>query len=223
MNSNPQKSLSDAIFGGWAVLLLLIVLTLLSWPLMPWPQWLEWLKDNDKLAGWAQAFGAVATIAAGTAAVVWQVKTQARHDRARLVQMEIDALESAGVLLEYAHSQLQQALTASKDKDELLFYLRTTYRFAELRNLQAALDATHPREVPNPGMKLSFISGVVAFTGAHDTLQEMDAQLQRDVWNSIENFQFTIWHNELRADVQRLGIRAGEFRKRIDTLQQSIN
>jgi hypothetical protein len=68
-------------------------------------------------------------------------------------------------------------------------------------------------------MKLAFISGVVAFTGAHETLQQMDAHLQTGAWSHIENSQFTIWRNELKANVQRLGIRAEEFRRRIESLQ----
>lgn len=64
--------------AGWVGVLAGVCIAATACLAVFWWQVLSWLEDFEKLAGWAQAFGAVVAILAGFVVVWWQIETARR-------------------------------------------------------------------------------------------------------------------------------------------------
>ena len=97
-----------------------------------WTPLAVWLQANEKLAAWAQAVGSIAAIAAGAAAVWWQVHRQAsiQADQRRADEVQRLQIAGAGIFecrvaafsIEYAS---QSSLSVESEVDELAAMLRS--------------------------------------------------------------------------------------------------
>jgi hypothetical protein len=88
-----------------------------------------WISDNsNNVASWVQAVGAIVAIAAGAAAVNWQVRTQARHAeelRLERVKAVANALFNCRLaLIAFLHTTLGWK-DATRHADMALWWLRS--------------------------------------------------------------------------------------------------
>jgi hypothetical protein len=196
-----------------------LVLGVLAYLVLPWRVIVDG-SAGPHAADWVQAWGTIAAVLAGAGALAWQVRAQARAGRRLSLQQHVDTLSSIHALLRYAHDRVGHVHRLMADADRFERYLRLGVKLDELHQVKAALDATDVASVPDPAMKLSFLSGREAFADALDLLTRI-----REDHPSAEALRasgrLARWRAEIAGHDARLGVRAGEVLRRIEELRRS--
>jgi len=197
-----------------------LVVGVLAYLVLPWRVILDW-SAGPHAADWVQAWGTIAAVLAGAGALVWQVRTQGRAERRLGVQQHLDTLSSIHVLLRYAHDRVRHVHRLMADADRFARYLRLGVKLDELHQVKAALDATDVASVPEPAMKLSFLSGREAFAEALDLLTRIGVE-HASAEALRESGRLAQWRDEIAGHDARLGLRAGEVLRRVEELRRSV-
>lgn len=91
---------------AWALGLILATVLYL---VVPWDVLLRWARENESLAGWAQAVGAALAIVAAVWIAGWQHSRELRRHEALLAADALKVLRGARMLLGLAEEALQAA------------------------------------------------------------------------------------------------------------------
>jgi hypothetical protein len=188
---------------------LVLVLSATLVALLAIPPITQACADGAVWASWTQGIGSIAAIFAGALAIRWQVKAGQMHDRSQRARDDIQRINDWASHLSYCEQIVGMLEQAFATPDTARLFLFTNYKNFEFPLVSQSLFESTIQEIPDPGLKIAFLSARSAF--------ETASQAASDAWQmargeTLEHRDVEHYRNIIAGSRRVLILRVNDFR-----------